>query len=147
MRKKTIIIICVIAIAILLIDQVSKLVVEKNDIYYDGALLTISKSINTGMAFGLNEGNKRNIAISLLAFLLIFYFIKNQIDNIDHKTAVALGLVIGGGLSNFLDRFLRGGVLDFIRIFKIPNFNIADFSAVLGWLMLIVFLILYNRKK
>ena len=147
MRKKTILIICVIAIVILLCDQISKFVVEKNDINFDSRFLSVGKIINTGMAFGLNEGNNGNIAISLLAFLLIFYFIKNQIDNIDKKTAVALGLVLGGGISNFLDRFIRAGVLDFIRLFRIPYFNIADISAVTGWLMLVIFLVMYNRKK
>ena len=147
MRKKTIIIICVIAVIVLLFDQASKLLVEKNNVYFDSRFLKVEKVINTGMALGLNEGNKGNIAIMLLAFLLIFYFIKNQIDNIDKKTAIALGLVIGGGVSNFLDRFFRGGVLDFVIIFRIPYFNVADFCAVLGWLMLIVFLVLYNWKK
>ena len=147
MRKKTIIIICVIAVIVLLFDQASKLLVEKNNVFFDGRFLKVEKVINTGMALGLNEGNKGNIAIMLLAFLLIFYFLKNQIDNIDKKTAIALGLVIGGGVSNFLDRFFRGGVLDFVRIFRIPYFNVADFCAVLGWLMLIVFLVLYNWKK
>lgn len=40
--------------------------------------------------------------------------------------AAGLGLAAGGGAGNLLDRFQRGGVIDFIRVGRWPAFNIAD---------------------
>jgi lipoprotein signal peptidase len=46
--------------------------------------------------------------------------------------AVGIGLGIGGGLSNLVDRLGRGGVVDFIAIWRWPPFNIADAGLVAG---------------
>jgi signal peptidase II len=56
-----------------------------------------------------------------------------------------MGLILGGGLGNFLDRLFRepsfgqGHVIDFIRVPNWPVFNIAD-MAVVGGACLAVFL-------
>ena len=101
---------------------------------------------NTGMAFGFNKGNIRNIILSLFVLAIIINFIKNQLERIDTKTAVAISMVLGGAISNLIDRFFRGGVLDFIKVYKIPNFNLADFVIVIGWILIVIFLIDFSRK-
>ena len=148
MKNRVIKIIITISIIIILLDQISKIIVLKflsnsvgND--YFGMELVL----NTGMAFGFNNGNTRNVFLTVFVLLIIFNFIKNQIERIDTKTSIALGLVIGGGTSNLIDRFVRKGVIDFIKLFKIPNFNIADICVVIGWILIIVFLIDYSKKK
>jgi signal peptidase II len=65
----------------------------------------------------------------------------------DTKTLVAISLVLGGGISNIIDRIFRGGVLDFIKILFIPNFNIADVCICTGWVLIVIFLIIYTRKE
>ena len=60
---------------------------------------------------------------------------------------VAISMALGGGLSNIIDRIFRGGVLDFIKIPIIPNFNIADMSICIGWVLIVVFLIIYTKKE
>lgn len=61
---------------------------------------------------------------------------------------LGLALVIGGGLSNFLDRLRKGSVTDYLRFPKCPVkrigrlvFNLADFSIFLG-----SFLLLFRKK-
>ncbi len=54
-------------------------------------------------------------------------------------------LVLAGGLSNMLDRYLVGGVIDFIAIsfgtFDWPIFNGADVAIFCG----ILYLAMYNE--
>ena len=53
----------------------------------------------------------------------------------------ALVLVVGGALSNVVDRVLYGAVIDFVDIhgfgFHWPAFNIADMSIVIGTALLL----------
>lgn len=148
MKNKVIKIILCISAVIILIDQISKIIILKvlsNSIGNDYFGLELVQ--NTGMAFGFNNGNVKNVFLTVFVLFIIFNFIKNQIDRIDKKTAIALALAIGGGISNLLDRFIRGGVIDFIKLFKIPNFNVADICVVIGWILIIIFLIDYSKKK
>ena len=73
-------------------------------------------------------------------------FRSNQLERIDTKTALALSFAISGGISNLIDRIFRGGVFDFIKFYNI-TFNLADIFVVLGWILLVVFLIDYSRKN
>lgn len=44
----------------------------------------------------------------------------------------AVGLVVGGGAGNLVDRTARGGVVDFIALGSWPTFNLADVAIVVG---------------
>ena len=50
---------------------------------------------------------------------------------------VALGLVIGGSISNLLDRVRLGYVTDFLDLRYWPAFNLADSFIVIGVLILL----------
>lgn len=141
---KIAIIVCVIIIAI---DQLSKVLISNfvpETVGNEYFSIEITK--NTGMAFGFNSGNTKNIVLSAFVIFIMITFIKNQRNQIDEKTLVAISMVIGGGISNIIDRIFRGGVFDFIKILFIPNFNIADLCICTGWLLLVIFLIIYTRK-
>ncbi len=60
---------------------------------------------------------------------------------------MAISLALGGGISNIIDRVFRGGVLDFIKVLFIPNFNIADLCICTGWILIVIFLIIYTKKE
>jgi len=58
---------------------------------------------------------------------------------------VGAGLVLGGGISNLLDRLTKGFVTDYIRFCKSKikklrriKFNIADFCIAIGAILLII---------
>lgn len=148
MKNKIIRIIVILAIAVIIIDQVSKLLIIKNGLTMQiGEFVKIEQTLNTGMALGLNEGNMRNAIIMILVLAIVIAFIKNQLERIDTKTAVSVGLILGGGLSNLIDRFTRQGVVDFLSIYKFPTINLADCFIFIGWVLFIVFLIMYTRQK
>lgn len=51
----------------------------------------------------------------------------------------ALGLILGGAVSNLVDRARFGGaVVDFIGVYGWPSFNLADAAIVAGTLVLVI---------
>lgn len=147
MKNKTIRIIVILAIIVVILDQVSKIVIGNlfqetwgNDYF------KIEITTNTGMAFGFNDGNIKNIFLTIVVLAMIISFIKRQVEQIDTKTAVSLSMILGGGFGNLIDRFFRNGVFDFIKILKFPNFNVADIFVVTGWILLVAFLAIFTKK-
>ena len=51
---------------------------------------------------------------------------------------MALGLLIGGSVSNLADRIRNGYVTDFIHITHWPTFNLADTFIVIGVALLVI---------
>lgn len=135
---------------IIIIDQFSKFLVSKfinNSVKIIPRILEIEIIKNTGIAFGMNSGNIKNIFITILFLALIINFVKKQFKFIDKKTMFSLSLMFGGGISNVIDRILRGGVLDFIKISTFPIFNIADISIVVGWILLIINIVKFTGDE
>ena len=64
------------------------------------------------------------------------------------QSPVGAGLVLGGGLSNLLERVKAGRVFDYLRFPKAPGklrryvYNLADLAVFLGGLFLLL-----NRRK
>ncbi len=148
MKNKTVRLIVILVTIFIIIDQASKLLVSNlidgqigNDIF------KIEIANNTGLAFGFNDGsNVKNIFIMAFVLIIVIRFVKNQIELIDTKTAVALSMVLAGGFGNLIDRIFRGAVLDFIKIYKFPIFNFADVFVVIGAILLVIFLVIFTRK-
>lgn len=146
--KKILTIVVTFCIVIIAIDQLSKYLVTKNVTEKIGNdYFAIEVTENTGMAFGFNSGNTKNIFLSLIVIFIIISFIKNQRELIGTKELMAISLALGGGISNIIDRVFRGGVLDFIKVLFIPNFNIADLCICTGWILIVIFLIIYTKKE
>lgn len=148
MKNKIVRGLLIIVITLIVIDQVSKILVSnflKEPV--GNEFVGLELVTNTGMAFGFNEGNIKNILLTIFVLLIIIRFVKNQMERIDTKTMVAISLVLAGGIGNLIDRFFRGGVLDFIKLYKIPIFNLSDIFVVLGWILLVIFIIDFTRKN
>ena len=85
---------------------------------------------NEGAAFSLPVG--RNVVAAASAVLLGVLWAKRK----EHP--VSTGLVIGGGLSNLLERLRQGKVYDYVQFPKAPGrwsryvYNLADFAIILG---------------
>ncbi len=73
----------------------------------------------------------------LIAAFILFFFKRAQFSA--SLTIASFGLLIGGGISNYIDRIFRGGVLDFIDLGFWPSFNLADASITASAFLLIIF--------
>lgn len=133
---KMILIICLILIVI---DQTSKILINKfveDDIeIIPSKMLMITKVENEGFAFGLNKQNLGNIGLALIIIVVIFNYIISQKDRLTKLVVIYLSFIIAGGISNVIDRIFKGAVFDFIKIGNFPVFNFADMCIVCGWML------------
>ncbi len=142
MNKKTFL----IAIIILIVDQVSKSLVE---IYFKlnksysviKNFFAITVAHNTGGAFSiLNNYSFIFILASLIAVIILLRFMLNFKNNFRNNLAFALTL--SGIMSNLADRIFLGYVRDFLDFtifgYDYPIFNIADIAIVIGVILLII---------
>ncbi len=146
MKNKTIKLIFCITILLILIDQITKFVIQykyENPIGNDFISITLVQ--NTGMAFGFNNGNTKNMILTFVILLLIMNFIRTQKEMIDTKTAIALGFILAGGIGNLIDRIVHDGVIDFIQLKNFAVFNLADCYVVIGWILIVIFLVKFNQ--
>jgi signal peptidase II len=100
---------------------------------------------NSGIAFGL-FASATAIVILLtgvaIAWMLVFFARSGARHPV---LPVALGLVIGGSLSNLVDRVRLGHVTDFLDIGPWPAFNLADTFIVAGVAVLVATLMAVDR--
>ena len=95
---------------------------------------------NRGISYGLFRTHAQGllVTISLVASLLLWLWGARASKGL---TAAALGLIIGGALSNALDRAVYGAVADFFHFhvgsFSWYVFNPADVAIVAGAALLL----------
>jgi signal peptidase II len=92
---------------------------------------------NSGIAFGLfDRATGMVIALTSVAVLWMLVFFARS--GARHPVLpVALGLLIGGSVSNLLDRVRLGHVTDFLDLRYWPAFNLADLCIVVGVVVLV----------
>jgi signal peptidase II len=99
---------------------------------------------NTGVSYGLFLQNSRQgqwilAAFAGVAVLAMAVWLARGVTT--RLVAASLGLIIGGAVSNAIDRVVLGGVADFFSLhafgFYWYVFNIADVAIVAGVLGLL----------
>jgi len=145
--KKNGLIFFLVSLSIVLLDQITKFFIRNS--MSIGESIPVIKNIfhityvtNVGASFGIMQGK-----ITLLIWLsiivigiILFYY-----DKIQEKKSLQIffGLILGGTLSNLIDRLLFGFVIDFFDFRIWPVFNIGDSCICIG----MVFLMIYFIRK
>jgi signal peptidase II len=145
MNKKIII----IAIIVLLIDQISKILVSSffginHIIWVIHKFFYLTYVTNTGAAWSiLSNKTYLLVIIGLFALLLIIKYMNSF--KINKRNNLAFGLLLGGISGNLLDRMFFGYVRDFIGLkfwsYNYPIFNISDIAIFCGIILLVVAII------
>jgi signal peptidase II len=138
-----------IALAAVAADQLTKHIVASQLALGDGVHVLgpfwIHHVRNSGIAFGFfSQATAVVIVLTGLAVAwMLVYFARSGARH--PILPVALGLVIGGSMSNLLDRVRLGYVTDFLDLRWWPSFNLADSFIVIGVLVLLATLVLAER--
>ena len=108
--------------------------------------LSVHHVQNSGIAFGLFS-SATSIVIVLTALAVGWMLAFFARSGARHPVLpVALGLVIGGSLSNLIDRVRLGHVTDFLDLRFWPAFNLADSFIVVGVGILLLALVAADRR-
>lgn len=132
---------------VLIIDQMIKWIITQK--LYVGQSITIIPSFfrityvrNEGAAWSLFSGNQIFLLlVTVIAVVLIYQlFLKNaKLSKIEQ---MIYGSLLGGIFGNFIDRLLRGFVIDFLDFnigsYNYPIFNFADIMIVISVLFMII---------
>lgn len=111
-----------------------------------GGLIYIEKYYNHGAALNLLEewpGLLKIVQTALIVVICIWlYFSMRRTDgNLDK---IGTAFLIGGGLSNLLDRYTKGHVVDYVgfgfgpKWFRRIIFNVSDFFVFLGGVLVVM---------
>jgi len=138
----------VVAVVVLVLDQLTKLAVlhylsyAHEKIIVDGFFKFVHWG-NTGAAWSMFHGNNHLLAIVSLVALLGLFAFRHHFDLGTAWGHVALGLMFGGITGNLVDRLLpsRHHVIDFLYFYVhrrggddigFPAFNVADSAICVG---------------
>ena len=101
---------------------------------------------NSGIAFGFfASATSLVILLTAAAVAWMLYFFARS-GGRHPVLPVALGLVIGGSVSNLADRIRLGHVTDFLDFKYWPSFNLADSFIVVGVAILLLALMAVERR-
>jgi signal peptidase II len=138
-----------VAVAAICADQLTKWIVASNLELGEGVHILGSLWIrhvqNSGIAFGFFPSATAAVIIltaGAVAWMLAYFARSGGRHPI---LPIALGLVIGGSVSNLADRIRLGHVTDFLDFRYWPAFNLADSFIVIGVGIILVALVLADR--
>lgn len=138
--RRTALLTALVAVAVVVADQVAKAIVrgnisrfEEHELFLGIKLINVR---NTGVAFSMfSGGGPLVVIIAFVALAALLAFFLTHL----HKRLVWLptGLLVGGAAGNLIDRIRLGAVTDFIKFPFWPAFNVADICVTVGVLTLI----------
>lgn len=109
-----------------------------------GDLFYFKYTENPGIAFSIMLPFWLIIVLNLALFIILGYFVVKELNLESKLTKLASAFIFAGGIGNLIDRVVIGNVIDFIKIWKWPTFNLADIYVAVGILLIIIF---YSKVK
>ncbi|NUU77947.1 signal peptidase II [Paenibacillus xylanilyticus] len=147
----------ILAFIVFLVDQGTKYLIAtrmelREEIPVIGNFFVITSHRNTGAAFGILQDQRWFfIVVTVIVVIALIWYLQKVKDTPHKLLPVALSLVLGGAIGNFLDRALTGEVVDFVQLnfgsYTFPIFNIADSAICIGVALIIVETFLEGRRE
>jgi signal peptidase II len=146
-----------LAAVIVLIDQVTKIAIERTfdygDIHPVTGFFNLVLTYNKGAAFSFlasASGWQKHFltVVGIGASLFILYLLARH--GSQKLFSLALAMILGGAIGNVIDRLAYGHVVDFLDFhvggWHWPAFNMADSAIVGGAILLVVDELLRVRR-
>lgn len=103
---------------------------------------------NTGVAFGFFQGKQELLFILITISLVILVVIAHRMHSgklvAPTSVKIALALILGGAIGNWIDRIRHQAVIDFLDFRVWPVFNLADSAITIG---VCLYVLMVLRKK
>lgn len=140
----------IIFFASILLDQITKAIVDMNDynITVIKGIFSIDNIRNDGAAFSM-FGDKPwaqtfFIVLTVVALLGLAVYMIFKKDN-SRWLNVSLALIASGAIGNFIDRLAFKEVRDFLFVHFFANFNVADIAITVGGIMLVFYFLFLDK--
>ena len=141
-ERRMIVFSAIIAGLLLLVDQITKVLIQNSFMLSESRLLvknfiSLTYVTNKGAAWGLLSGwGWLLLLIAFCVMIAIIFFFRWLTEGYNER-CLALGMIISGILGNSIDRIWRGEVVDFLDLHIAgyhwpPVFNVADSAICVG---------------
>ncbi len=155
-RRKSLITLAAIAAAVVALDALAKVwavavlaPVDGRTVRIDAGPLDFVLVHNTGAAFGIGADATWVFVVvtAVIVAAALAWICKGACRS--PLSVVALSLLVGGGIGNFIDRVALGYVVDFIEFSFVdfPVFNIADICITAGVVLLLVWGFFFSGRE
>jgi len=147
-----------LAAAIIVADQLSKAWIVASFTFGEpvevlGAWVRIWYVANTGALFGLFRDQAAIFAaLSIAVIALIIWYHGRAVAGSGVLATLALGLLLGGAVGNFIDRIRLGHVVDFVDMgipdgWRFYTWNVADAAISTSILLLLLMAIVPPMRQ
>ena len=105
---------------------------------------------NTGAAFGIFSKSTTFLIVISILIVVALLFVDFTLKIKSKTYTIGFGLIMAGGIGNFIDRIALGYVRDFIMFDfwkSFPIFNFADCCIVIGAVLVCVYFIFLANNK
>ena len=135
-----------IALAVVVVDLLTKrwaaINLQDGPIVVIDDFLVLTYTENPGAAFGLFDGAGPWLGVAaIVVSTALIWSLRKRRPTVE---VIAFGLIIGGALGNLIDRIFRGDglldgkVIDWVDLWWIPTFNVADASITVAVALLLI---------
>ncbi len=151
LNKEAIFLIAII-VFIIIIDQSLKIWIQNvGEINMIPGILNFKVSQNMSAAYGIGSNSTiMYVATNIVILGVIFKFITTQNEFVDKKLKIFLSFILAGGISNVIDKVIRGYVTEFIdfgQVANLPVLNVADVLVLIGWVAIAAIFASFTVKE
>ncbi|WRG13993.1 signal peptidase II [Helicobacter pylori] len=147
--KKSLLVFIGVFFLIFGVDQAIKYAILEG-FRYESLMIDIVLVFNKGVAFSLLSFLEWGLKyLQILLILGLFIFLMRQ-KELFKNHVIEFGMVFGAGVSNVLDRFAHGGVVDYVYYhygFDFAIFNFADVMIDVGVGVLLLRQFFFKQKQ
>ena len=137
----------IFSICIMCVDQAIKYLFTHGGLSVKSEWIDLVLTYNRGVAFSMFAflGEYLKIIQLVLIVGILGYLIGERA--MLARFSAELGIILGAGASNVLDRFIHGGVVDYVFWHKWFNFAVFNFADVMINLGVVIILLRLLIKK